>query len=111
VSAGVRPLPEDVQKAVDHLRMIFEAQLGPGDRAGAEDAVKVLTDLIAYADSVYTAGYGVYTPHPAFLVRAAGQKKYLDWPSDKPVPTALELVLLHRKYANRIKPPEAPHGE
>lgn len=108
MSTQDKPLPEDVQKAVDHLRMIFDAQLGPGDRAGAGDALKVLTDLIAYADSVYAAGYGVYTPHPAYLVRRGGDKKYTNWPDDKPMPTALDLVLLHRKYADRRKPLEAP---
>lgn len=100
-------LPGDLQKAVDHLRMIFSAQLGPGDYAGALESLEELVTPYRAAQQAYAAGNGLYSPHPAFHVRSKGDKVWTSWPDDKPMPTLMDLLMLaHGKKSDPAKPRE-----
>lgn len=88
-----KDLPEGLQTSYDALKYLFESTLAPMDAEEALADLEVLTQPLRTAQQAYAAGHGVYSPHPAYLVRNEGDPKWTPWPDDKPAPTLLDLVL------------------
>lgn len=85
-------LPDDIQTSYDALKYLFESTMAPADAEDALADLEVLVAPVRAAQTAYAAGYGVYSPHPAYLVRQEGDKTWTQWPGDRPQPTVLDLL-------------------
>jgi len=94
-----KDLPEDLQTSYEALKYLFESTMAQADADDALADLEVLTAPYRTAQNAYAAGYGVYSPHPAYLVRNQGDRTWTPWPDDRPAPTLLDLVLrAHEKH-------------
>lgn len=100
-------LPEGLQEAYDVLTGVLSStMMATRDYEAATAAVEALVAPYRTAQKAYAAGSGLYSPHPAFHIRSEGERRWTTWPSDRPMPSVMDLLMLVHEKNDPAESPE-----